>query len=348
MRILLLHEMSGVHTNLKAGLELLGHDVDIATYGDGWKRFPTTLYIGNEGHSFGDHLSRAIGNLKLITKLNQYDIIQVISPNPFYRPISRILTKYFGMARAKKIYVAAGSDPIYRAHVRKLKYYPPHDWFHDKKLYRRAVRFVREFDAIVPVCWEYFFCMREAGFKTEDVIPLPVPSLAQPLASNSKKVTIFHPLNRINCEFDFKGSILIQDALSRIQKKYGTYVQVIVAGGLPYEKYVKLSATADVVIDQAYSYSYGMSAAIALSQGKVVLSGCEGETKEFEFYRQCPVVNITPSVVEIENSLLALLEERDLSIRKKESFDFASNFHDRAVVAQRYADLYGSLLGFGV
>jgi len=39
MKVLLLHEMSGVHTELKKGLLAIGVEAQIATFGDGWKSY---------------------------------------------------------------------------------------------------------------------------------------------------------------------------------------------------------------------------------------------------------------------------------------------------------------------
>lgn len=38
MRILLLGEFSAFHKNLKEGLVALGHEVVLASHGDGWKK----------------------------------------------------------------------------------------------------------------------------------------------------------------------------------------------------------------------------------------------------------------------------------------------------------------------
>lgn len=43
MRILLVGEYSGVHTNLKVGLEKLGAEVLLVSEGDVWKKFDLSL-----------------------------------------------------------------------------------------------------------------------------------------------------------------------------------------------------------------------------------------------------------------------------------------------------------------
>ena len=88
MKILLLHEMSGVHTNLKFGLEKIGHEVDIATYGDGWKQYPSGINIGRTGSDISAKFSRFWGNFSLIKLFSYYDVVQIISPDPFFPPIS--------------------------------------------------------------------------------------------------------------------------------------------------------------------------------------------------------------------------------------------------------------------
>ena len=45
MKILLLGDYSAVHKNLKEGLCSLGHEVDFASNGDGWKKIPRDIDI---------------------------------------------------------------------------------------------------------------------------------------------------------------------------------------------------------------------------------------------------------------------------------------------------------------
>jgi hypothetical protein len=46
LKILLLVELSALHKKLKEGLVVLGHDVDIASSGDEWKRIDSDINLG--------------------------------------------------------------------------------------------------------------------------------------------------------------------------------------------------------------------------------------------------------------------------------------------------------------
>ena len=45
MKILLLGEYSAIHKNLREGLISLGHEVNLASNGDGWKNIPRDIDI---------------------------------------------------------------------------------------------------------------------------------------------------------------------------------------------------------------------------------------------------------------------------------------------------------------
>ncbi|KLJ00733.1 hypothetical protein WQ56_08020 [Luteimonas sp. FCS-9] len=97
----------------------------------------------------------------------------------------------------------------------------------------------------------------------------------------------------------------------------------------------------DIIVDQAYSYSYGMSAAYALAKGKIVLSGMESEARANGIYCDCPVINIRPNVQDIADKIASVIESRSkLGILSDASRDFAERFHDHKEVARQYAEIY--------
>lgn len=347
MRVLLLHEMSGVHTELKAGFQKLGIDAKIATYGDGWKKFGSDFDIGSADDKFSSNLDRLIKQTSSIGKFKDFDVIQTISPNPFYRPIGRILEKIIFSGDRKIVYVAAGSDAIYRRHVKDLDYFPPHDWFESSSKVNRLKEMLSNVDEIIPMCWEYKYCMQKAGFKTKNVIPFPI-NLSEKKVNKlgrSGKIRFFHPLNRDNYEkFDFKGTKIIKRAFSELAEKYKDIAEFNCAGGMSHDKYDAFTDEMDVIVDQAYSFSYGMSAAYGLSKGKIVLSGLEQITKDCDYYRDCPILNIKPNVEAIKSKIEYILQNRNrLSILSEESRGFAEKYHAHTIVAERYLQIYRNI-----
>ena len=71
MRILLLGDMSGYHSNLAKGLRDLGFYVDVASSGDSFKKFSRDI-------EFGPRLTQKQRLDFIKYKINQYDIVQFI------------------------------------------------------------------------------------------------------------------------------------------------------------------------------------------------------------------------------------------------------------------------------
>lgn len=340
MKVLLLHEMSGVHTELKKGLKDIGVEAHIATYGDGFKRFKSDINLGSISGTLLSHVNRVKNQILLSKKLDQYDIVQSISPSPFYSPISRPLEAMLFRADCKKIYIAAGSDPIYRKHVQKLSYYPPHDWFDNQKRYNVFNKVIKQYDNIVPVCWEYKYCMEEAGLHPEPIMPFPIDlKQFQPSKkSRSNKIVFFHPLNRTNLNYDFKGTLIIQEAFKILQKRYSDVAHFICKGNMSYHEYDDFTNNVDVIVDQLYSYSYGMSAALALAKGKIVMSGLEDIARSSDaHYTQCPVININPNVLDVVQKIESIIDDfHNIDNIKMASRDFAEAYHCSKKVAESF------------
>ena len=342
MKVLLLHEMSGVHTALRRGLRSLGVDARIATFGDGFKRYPTDIHLGTADSGLRAATGKVLRQLMLAPAMREFDVVQTISPNPFFRPISPMLERYLFREGGRSVYVAAGSDAIYRRHVLDLDYQPPHRWFDSPPDYRRLERMLSRFQAVVPVCWEYRYAMQRAGVPVHEVVPFPIDiaeHACRPLGA-SGKIKVFHPLNRTDLSYDFKGTRIIQEAFERLQERYGHLAQFVCAGGMDHAAYDAFTDTVDVIVDQTSSYSYGMSAALGMAKGKAVLSGMEARARE-GFYRDCPVINLKPDVDDVVAKVAALVTDPSLLRATGEhSRAFAAEHHDHLKVAQAYLEIY--------
>lgn len=342
MKVLLLQEMSGVHSELKKGLLNNGVDVAIATLGDGFKKYQSDIFLGNNANTATASFDRLITQLRLIDRLKKYDIIQTISPDPFHKLISRLMDKLV-LEKTKTVYVAAGSDPVYRYHVQDLKYYPPHDEFKNEKKYNFFKNKLSHFDKIIPVCWEYEYSMIEAGFITEEIIPFPIEIRPLRVSKSTRKIRVFHPLNRTNLNFDFKGTLIIQEAFNILAKRFGDVAEFICKGNMTHVEYDNFTDSVDLIVDQLYSYSYGMSAAYGLAKGKVVFSGLEDVAKKGH-YSNCPIVNVLPTVEDVVEKVSYFIENStERNLLSERSRKFAEDYHDTNVVAKRYLDVYAHL-----
>jgi len=343
MKILLLHEMSGVHTELRDGLLKIGVNAKIATFGNLVRAYPTDIYIGREGKGATANLERLFLQLRNIKYFNQFDVIQTISPNPFYRPISALVEKLVLNQGKKYIYVAAGSDAIYRKNVRNLEYFPPHDWFERGNRYKKCCEFVANFSDIIPVCWEYKYCMQKAGFSTSDIVPFPVNINNHRIKHNlGRKIKFFHPINRDpDLPFDIKGTKIIKKVFEELENKYSKHAEFIMQGNLSHSDYSSLTDNVDVIVDQTYSYTYGMSAVYGMAKGKVVLSGMEPIARETGHYRDCPIINIKPDKLDIAQKIEMLIQNRlDIKRIAEESRSFAEKYHNHISVAKIFAEIY--------
>lgn len=342
MKVLLLHEMSGVHTELKNGLSKIGVQADIATHGDGFKRFKSDIDLGSIDGSLTSHLQRVKNQVLLAKTFGKYDVVQSISPEPFYTPISRILDQILAKSNCKKVYIAAGSDAIYRHNVRSLDYYPPHDWFEDHKMYRSVKNRIKTYDTIVPVCWEYKYSMEQSGFSPKPVLPFPIDlEKHKPIPIKGKrKIVFFHPLNRNNLNYDFKGTLIIQKAFKILENRYSHIAEFICKGNMSYSEYDEFTNNVDVIVDQLYSYSYGMSAALGMAKGKIVISGLEPKAiSNVPHFASCPVINAKPSVDSVIEKIEVILENLNLvDDLKSQSRLFAEQYHCSIKVAQELID----------
>ncbi len=350
MKVLLLQEMSGVHTELRKALREMNMQADIATLGDFFKGYNSDINLGNPGIGYKNAANRFYQQIKNIGNFKKYDIIQSISPAPYISFLDSIIDD-FATKNNKKVFIAAGSDPIYLNFVRELDYFPPHihfDRWTDEERQIHYKKFIKKlknsYNKIVPVCWEYKYAMQKAGLKPEDVIAFPIDTNKnKPVKKDNQKIKVFHPLNRTDLNYDFKGTLLIQKAFENLAIKYPE-VEFISKGNMTHTEYNKFTDNVDIIVDQCYSYSYGMSAAYGLAKGKIVLSGLEDIVKQEKHYAECPVINIKPTVEDIVEKLEKLLQQREkITQLSDESRCFAEKYHDSIKVAKKYLELYQSI-----
>ena len=79
MKILLLGEYSGVHSNLAKGLRALGHTVTVASNGDFWKNYPRDIDL-QRSLSLTGTLNFLRRLCKALPRMKGFDIVQLINP----------------------------------------------------------------------------------------------------------------------------------------------------------------------------------------------------------------------------------------------------------------------------
>ena len=353
MKVLLLGEYSGLHNNLKEGLLELGHDAVLASSGDGWKKIKSDLSFGHNGESLIYKLSRAISYFKNIKNFIGYDAVQFVNPVIFNTHISSVLLDIILKSKKNKrtFLLAAGCDGVYSQHVKKLAYSPCNDcrlydlnqhrchW--DEGKYKKInYKLACGVDGVIPIMYDYALGYRNFH-NLKETIPIPINTDKLKYEENipKSKLTIFHGLNREG----FKGTKIILKALEIIKNKYAHDVEIIVSGRMSLNKYLEIIKSVNIVVDQCFSYSYGVNAACSMALGKLVLSGCEKECLEEFKIESCPVINIRPSVDDIVGKIGNIIDNKKLvSAVGFESRKFVEGFHNYIKIAQKYVDIWNN------
>lgn len=354
MKILLVGEYSGVHKNLKDGLSELGHKVICASSGDGFKKIENDINWNPKHSGFLGKIERDIKVFSSLSKLKDFDIIQFISP--------KICTRKFGVnalvfsrlinQNKKSFLIGAGCNDPFTASFLKYK-------FRKRQLFREisraghgklwcqtpggkafTLKLFNNINGYIPLMYEYAQGLRDAGYeKLLPTIPMPINLKNIEFRENEPKdkIVFFHGLTRENV----KGTPLIREALNNLKSKYPNDVSVMISGNMPLNDYLELIKNVNVVIDQAYSASYGMNVVYSLTTGKVVVGGGEREClQEFQL-KESPIIPIEPSVQDIELKLTNLLETRNrIPEIGWQSRQYVEKVHNYTIIARRFLSVW--------
>ena len=83
MKILLVGEFSGFYNSLKDGLRELGHDILLASMGDGYKDLPSDILWDSRYLGYWGVLERSMKVIKTLHLLKGYDVVQFVNPEIF-------------------------------------------------------------------------------------------------------------------------------------------------------------------------------------------------------------------------------------------------------------------------
>jgi len=342
-KILLLGEFSGLHTNLKEGLEEIGHHVVLVSSGDGEKNIKRDGDISVEEKNVLGKLKKYHKNNKYLKSLKNYDVVQFI--NPYIMPRSTIFSYINIFNNNKKIVcLAAGTDIYLSEYIKKggMSRYSPFDdelkLPYDSLIHRTLQKkILKEMDLIIPSIYEYAEAYRQSdlGHKISETIPFPINTSKIEYVDNkiTGKIIIYHASNRPIV----KGSNFIIEAMEIIEKKYPNDVEIICAEYLPLDKYLETINKAHIIIDQCRSYSYAMNALYSMAKGKIVLSGSEPECNKELGIQNSPVINIIPDVQQIVQQLEGILENKhkieEMGIKSR---DYVIENHNHISIAGKY------------
>ena len=358
MKILLVGDYSNVHATLAEGLRTLGHDVTVASDGDGWKNFPRDVDLSRKGRNGLVHY------LRLWSKFHEfrgYDVVQII--NPVFLPLKaeRIWPFYRFLRRHnKKIVMGAfGMDYYYIDACLDCKTFRYSDFNFGSQLRHYEGRkgelnrrIASDCDGIVSGLYEYWASYQRISALREKLTYIPFPikvSNAAPSSSPSEDrlgdvCTFFVGIQRGKEEY--KGTDVMLRALERVEREMPDRCRIVKIESVPFAEYVRLLQSSDVLLDQLYSYTPAMNALEAMARGIVVVSG--GEPENYEILGESelrPIVNVQPDEDDVYQKLRYLATHPEEVARlKRESVAYIQRHHDHMEVAAKFVEYWQSLI----
>lgn len=363
MKILLLGDYSGLHLTLSEGLRILGHDVTVASDGDGFKNYHRDIDLKRKSSNLKDTLSNLLTIYSNLKNFRGYDVVQITNPCFTTQNIRVNIELYRYLRRHnKKIFLGAfGDDYFWIKACLDQKYKYSEFFIGDTKNMRTKSDFLEEnwlgtkrqdatieiadsCNGIIACLYEYYEAYKELYSDKLEYIPLPVNI-------GEVKVTELPPLDKINffiginkARNEFKGTDLLYEVVQQIVLAYPNDARVTKVESVMYSEYLSRIQDAHVVLDQLYSYSPAMNGLLTLALGKVLVGG--GEQDMYDLLQEDtlhPIVNVYPDKQDIYKKLEDLvLHKNTILERAKDGRAFVEKHHDYMKIAQQYLDFWNS------
>ena len=363
MKILLLGDYSNVHATLAEGLRQLGHEVTVASDGDGWKNYPRDIDF------YRDLSMGRLQTLRYLVRLAMkfktfrgYDVVQLI--NPIFIPLKaeRMMLFYKYLRRHNKrvflgaygmdhYWVQAGldcttfrySDFNMGVEVRESEDNDGwiREWLRGAKGDLNQL-IAKDCDGIVAGLYEYYAAYLPHYKEKLQFIPFPIIPHKEVAINEAtpSRVRFFIGIQKSRSEY--KGTDIMLRALERVAQELPDRCEIVRVENVPFSEYVKLMRGSDVILDQLYSYTPAMNALEAMARGLVVVGGAEPEHYALMQEEELrPIFNVLPneqSVYEVVREI-ALHPERIPQL-KRDSVEYIRKHHDYVKVAQQYLDFW--------
>ncbi len=362
MKILLLGEYSNVHATLADGLRKLGHEVTVASDGDGWKNYSRDVDLVRHSTGKWDTWCYLCRLWRAMSTFRGYDVVQVINPMFLELKAERIFSYYKYLRRHNKsvfmgaygmdrYWVAAGTDcKTFRYsdfNLGKEERFSPdnkqwlNEWIYGPKG-ELNTKIAKDCDGIISGLYEYDASYRPYFAEKLQFIPFPIDTehTQHKLPHAGKKIQFFIGIQKTRSVY--KGTDIMLRALQRIEKAYPDRCDVIRVESIPFHAYQDLMNHSDVLLDQLYSYTPAMNALLAMAKGLIVVSGGEPENYDILGEKELrPIINVQPTEESVYHELeqLVLHPER-LEQLSKDSVRYIKKHHDHIKVAQQYLDFW--------
>ncbi|EOI5796985.1 glycosyltransferase family 1 protein [Cronobacter dublinensis] len=374
MKILLVGEFSGVHMTLAQALKDDGHNVVIVSDGDSYKNFSRDITITSQkrkgklaalARMFLDvtgtkGLITYFKHKKVISSLKGYDVVQLINTVPLdcFGSIASYLFIRDLKQNNKKLFLCALGDDYrwVKACLHNKFKYSALSNLTARTLYKYiySLKYVyglffkklhlyveKQCDGIIPGLTDYAIAY-EGIDKVTPIIPLPLPkkifdeanSMDANVHTSSNRITIFHGW-QVGRELK-KGNFILDEAVKRIlQSNLAGKIDYQIVKSVPFDEYITRIKSADIFLDQTYSYDRGMNAIFGMAYSSVVFSG-------FEYEKEQHIgISAEPDVDLVEIELIRLIDDPVLmETIKNNARDYALKRHNPENVMRNYLNVW--------
>lgn len=378
MKVLLIGEYSGVHTNLAKAL--IEKDVEVLTVhdGDSYKKFESDVIIKyrrfEPKNKYLNYVLKLYYQLLLylglsgciqifkyrkeLNKLRGYDVVQIINPvflSGFGSIVNIVVLRYLLRNNRKLFMCALGDDYVWVKGSLKNKKFK--SMFHlmtlgNVRQYLHSMMYVYGFlypylnklaikkaNRVIPGLYDYFYYYRNYN-NCNEVIPIPIEiDDIKPLKFENYPINIFHGWQP-NKEYR-KGNLFFDQAIKKLIIKYPGKLNYQVVGGLPYKEYIKTFKDSHVFLDQCMSMDQGVNALLALAKGKVVFSGFDDYLCDYYSLKDKPLLDAKPDFDIIYNQLEDLIVNPHLLDSYSErAILFMKRYHGFDYVVEKYIKIW--------
>lgn len=364
MKILLFGEYSGLFNCLKDGFKELGHEVFLASDGNEYKNYPSDFRWDFKYRFKKISKVYEIQNVWFHRKMFVgFDVVLIMAPDLFsqYASPNRLIYEFIKKNNDKVYLIGAGDTPVvfdywYNKTEDKYHHYmagylldcknPKKFRYNNNiKLRNWELELIDLVDGYIPIWYEYAEPFR-ANPKMKKTIPIPINLSQFQYQPNivKDKIVFFHGKSR-SC----KGGRFIIPAFEKMRENYSDVARFEYSHRLPFNEYIELINSTNVVVDDANSYSVAMNALFSMAKGKIVMGGAEPQSNIELNYKFNPIVNIHPDANNIVENMISLIENKSkIEEMGYLSRKFVEEHHDYINVAQQYIDLFNNSTKFKV
>lgn len=368
MKVLFLGEYSGVFMELSKGLNRLGVETFRISSGDSFKKYSADYLINfKKTNRLNSVLSSFMGFShffcfiriwpELKSKINDYDIVQLINPRffPFGDLINMYILYYVSKHNGRIFLSVLGDD--YYVDKWNYKYNNKMPLYASRSLKKQLSKqglwgklltdyCLAKCSGIIPGAMYYKFPYQWSS-KLCSVIPFACDEklIGTPFViKDSEPVFIFHGWQK--GKESRKGNDVFDRVLRKVADKYGDKVIYKVVQNVPFDEYQNMYKSCHIFIDQLYAYDKGTNGMYGMAAGKVVFSGFQKECLEAYSHYHGNEIGVAASLNEdvLYDQFCSIIEDR----KRMESISinailFVRENHEATVVARQLMNIWNGL-----